>query len=151
MTGQDVGLAELPPDEPPLRDELYGIDQLARHALSVAETDRLSTRRSTGKLLARLDENERVLVETYALVSAVATREQRTTPASEWLLDNFYLIEEQIDATRRLLPRSYLRRLPTLASGPAADCPRTYRIALELIAHTDGRVDMAVLDAFLAS
>ena len=151
MTGQDVGLAELPPDEPPLRDELYGIDQLARHALSVAETDRLSTRRSTGKLLARLDENERVLFETYALVSAVATREQRTTPASEWLLDNFYLIEEQIDATRRLLPRSYLRRLPTLASGPAADCPRTYRIALELIAHTDGRVDMAVLDAFLAS
>ena len=138
-------------EEAPLRAELYGVEQLGRHALSVAHSHRLGRGKSSAKLLARLDANERVLLDTYSLVSAVATREHRTTPASEWLLDNFYLVEEQIWATRRLLPRSYLRRLPTLASGPAAECPRNYGIALEMIAHTDGRVDMPVLDAFISS
>jgi len=138
-------------DEPPLRAEVYGVERLGRHALAVASSHRLSPRRSGGRLLARLIANERVLRATYALLSAAATREQNTTPASEWLLDNFYLIEEQIWSTRRLLPRSYLGRLPTLVSGPARDCPRTYGIALEMIAHTDGRVDLPVLDAFIDS
>ena len=142
---------ETPPDEPPLRAEVFGVEQLGRHALAVARSHRLSPRRSGGRLLARLIDNERVLQETYAALGAAVTREQRTTPASEWLLDNFYLIEEQIRSTRRLLPRSYLGRLPTLAAGPARDCPRTYGIALEMIAHTDGRVDMPVLDAFIDS
>jgi cyclic beta-1,2-glucan synthetase len=38
----------------------------------------------------------------------------RLTPAAEWMLDNFYLIEEQIQMARRHLPRGYSRELPRL-------------------------------------
>ena len=39
---------------------------------------------------------------------------RRITPAGEWLLDNFYLIEEQIRTARRHLPKAYSRELPRL-------------------------------------
>ena len=133
--------------ERPLRGELFSTEQLQRHARTVAVAHRLTRHRTSGRLLTRLADNERVLAETYELLAAATRRGRRIAPASDWLLDNFYLLEEQIRSTRRLLPRSYLDQLPALA----ADCPRTYRIALELIAHTDGRVDAAALDAFIAA
>ena len=90
-------------------------------------------------------------IETYDLVSAAADQNRRIEPAAEWLLDNFYLVEEQIRAIRRLLPPSYSRELPRLESGSATSFPRVYGIALELIAHVDGRVDAASLNGFVSS
>ena len=138
-------------DEQPLRAELFSIDQLERHAKEIAASHRLAAGRARDRLLPRLSENERVLIETYDLVTAAANQERRIEPAAEWLLDNFYLIEEQIRAIRRLLPPSYSRELPRLGSGPAAGFPRAYGIALELIAHVDGRVDSASLNGFIVS
>jgi hypothetical protein len=91
------------------------------------------------------------LVETYELVTAAVIKNRRVAPAAEWLLDNFYLIEEQIRTARRHLPKSYSRELPRLANGPAAGHPRPYGIALELISHVDGRVDAVSLNGFVAS
>ena len=73
------------------------------------------------------------------------------TPAGEWLLDNFYLIEEQIRTAKRHLPKSYHRQLPLLINGPSAGFPRVYDIALEMIAHGDGRVDPETLSGFMES
>ncbi len=138
-------------DDLPLRSELYSVDQLERHARLIATAHQLATGRMADKLLPRLAENERVLIAAYDLIAAAAEMNRRIAPAAEWLLDNFYLIEEQIRSTRRLLPRSYSGELPRLANGLAANYPRVYGIALELIAHTDGRVDAASLDGFIAS
>jgi cyclic beta-1,2-glucan synthetase len=76
---------------------------------------------------------------------------RRITPAGEWLLDNFYLIEEQIRTARRHLPKGYSRELPTLRHGASAGYPRVYDIALETISHGDGRVDPENLSSFVAS
>jgi cyclic beta-1,2-glucan synthetase len=138
-------------DEQPLRAELFSIDQLERHARAIAASHHLATGRARDKLLSRLDDNERVLIETYDLVTATADQNRRIEPAAEWILDNFYLIEEQIRAVRRLLPPSYSRELPRLASGPDAGFPRAYGITLELIAHVDGHVDAASLNGFIAA
>ena len=139
------------PDELPLREELYSVDQLERHARVIAAAHQLVAGRTADKLLPRLAENERVLIDAYDLLTVAAERSRRIAPAAEWLLDNFYLIEEQIRSTRRLLPRSFSGELPRLANGSAANYPRVYGIALELIAHTDGRVDAAGLDGFIAA
>jgi len=130
---------------------LYSVDQLERHARAVAESHELSTSAAPDKLLPRLDDNERVLVETYDLVTAAVAAGLRVSPAAEWLLDNFYLVEEQIRTARRHLPKAYGRELPRLASGPTAGYPRAYAIAIELISHVDGRLDAVSLDAFVAS
>ena len=85
------------------------------------------------------------------LLTAAVTANRRITPAAEWLLDNFYLIEEQIRTARRHLPKGYSRELPRLAHGPSARLPRVYDLAFEAIAHGDGRVDAESLSRFVAA
>ncbi|MBK6900113.1 MAG: cyclic beta 1-2 glucan synthetase, partial [bacterium] len=84
-------------------------------------------------------------------VTEAVTTGRHITPAGEWLLDNFYLIEEQIRTARRHLPKGYSRELPALRRGPSAGYPRVYDIALETIAHGDGRVDPENLSSFVAA
>ena len=122
-------------DPPPLRAELFSADQLEQHGRRLADSHRLAAGRLPDPLLSRLAENEAVLSRTCRrLTTAVAAR-HRITPAAEWLLDNYYLIEEQIRTARRHLPKGYSRELPGLAEGASAGLPRVYDIALETIAH----------------
>src|SRR5579859_1790781 len=142
-----------PPDteERPLRSELFNVEQLERQAKILAASHRLAAGRGTDKLIARLNQNESILVQTYELMSKSAERNRRNSPAAEWLLDNFYLIEEQIRTARRHLPRSYGRELPRLANGQTATYPRVYGIVMDLISHVDGHVDSISLDSFLTA
>ncbi|HEX9659364.1 MAG TPA: hypothetical protein VGA18_03650, partial [Rhodothermales bacterium] len=77
-------------DEHPLRAELFSVSQLERHAKLVAASHQLAVNRAQDKLLPRLTENERVLVETYDLVAAASQQSRPIEPAGKWLLDNFY-------------------------------------------------------------
>ena len=137
--------------EQPLRAELYSLDQLKHHAEGLATAHELAGGPAPDRLIPRLIENERVLNQAHELVTEALAKNRRNSPAAEWLIDNFYLIEEQIRTVRRHLPRSYSRQLPRLANGPHAKYPRVYGIALELISHVDGQVDAACLNDFVAS
>src|SRR5208283_1846978 len=94
---------------------------------------------------------ERILIEACELLTEALAADRRIVPAGEWLLDNFYLIEEQIRTARQHLPKGYSRELPRLRSGPSAGLPRVYDIALEAISHGDGRVDVESLAGFVAA
>ncbi|EFK94926.1 glycosyltransferase 36 [sediment metagenome] len=138
-------------DELPLRAELFSTDQMAKHGVRLASAHRLTPGRVPDQLLSRLAANEAVLVATFTRLTAAVTAKHRITPAGEWLLDNFYLIEEQIRTARRHLPKGYSRELPGLGEGASAGLPRVYDIALETIAHGDGRVDPDSLSRFVAA
>src|SRR4051794_16501511 len=129
-------------EEPPLRSELFSTDQLEQHGRHLAGLHVLAQGRGSDQLLPRLAANEDVLRRVFDQLTEAVTSGRRVTPASEWLLDNFYLIEEQIRTARRHLPRNYSRELPRLAKGASAGYPRVYDIALEMISHGDGRVDL---------
>ena len=118
---------------------------------TLAGFHKLSLARTAGRLLARLTENENVLIEVRNLLEDGVRAKRRITPAGEWLLDNFYLIEEQISTARRHLPKGYSRELPRLQNGPSAGLPRVYDIALETISHGDGRLDPESLSSFVAA
>ena len=134
-----------------LRSELLSSDQLKHHAVDVATSHSVDRRPGKDRLLPRLDENERVLLQAYQVVIAVAASGHRVMQAEAWLLDNYYLIEQQIALARRHLPRGYSRELPRLVGGPSAGYPRIYELALDLIAHQDGRIDRDNAAAFLAA
>ncbi len=138
-------------DEAPLRAELFNAEQMDQHAQTLAGSHAVSSARTAEQLLSRLTENENVLVAAHALLAEAIHENRRATPAGEWLLDNFYLIEEQIRTARRHFPKGYSRELPRLANGPSAGLPRVYDIVLETISHTDGRLDPDGLRRFLAS
>ena len=139
------------PAEPPLRAELLSRDQMRQHGRVLAESHTLMKKSAPEKLLARLTENEGVLVETCSLLASAVKANRRIAPAGEWLLDNLYLIKEQIRTAKKHLPKGYSRELPRLSSGPSTGLPRVYDIALETISHGDGRVDEKSLSSFIAA
>jgi cellobiose phosphorylase len=138
-------------EEPPLRSELFSADQMERYGRTLAAAHRLSPRRTQDQLLERLAANASVLIGVCGRLTAVVSANQRISPAGEWLLDNFHLIEEQIGTAKRHLPKGYSRELPRLAVGPSATLPRVYDIALGTISHGDGRVDADSLNRFVAA
>jgi cyclic beta-1,2-glucan synthetase len=137
--------------EPPLRSELFSADQMEQHGKILAASHELSPGRAQDQLVTRLAENESVLIGVRNLMTEAVQANRRITPAGEWLLDNFYLIEEQIRTARRHLPKGYSRELPRLLSGASAGLPRVYDIALETISHGDARVDPESLGSFVAA
>jgi cyclic beta-1,2-glucan synthetase len=143
----DKSLAE----ELPLRSELFSAEQMERHGKTLAQAHRLTPIRSRDQLLPRLAANESVLFSVCKQLTAAVSANHRISPAGEWLLDNFHLVEEQVRIAKRHLPRGYSRELPRLEFGPSAGLPRVYDIALETIAHGDGRVDTDSLSRFVAA
>jgi len=138
------------PPEPTLRAELFTVEQLADHAAMLAAEHQIGAAPVANHLLARLADNETSLRAFHRATQKVSPT-RRITPAAEWLLDNFYLIEEQIQMARRHLPRGYSRELPRLVAGGSAGLPRVYDLVLELIAHVDAQIDAAPLSAFIAA
>ncbi|HZC81783.1 MAG TPA: hypothetical protein VE222_08720, partial [Nitrospiraceae bacterium] len=137
--------------EPPLRSELFSAEQMQQHGKTLAGLHQLSPRQVTDQLLNRLAENEEVLIGVRDLLAEAVKANRRIAPAGEWLLDNFYLIEEQIRTAKRHLPKGYSRELPRLLNGATAGLPRVYDIALETISHGDGRVDPGSLSRFVVA
>jgi cellobiose phosphorylase len=136
-------------DELPLRSELFSTEQMKQHGNNLAATHQLTNKKATEKLLDRLHDNEDILIETIKQLTAVVKEGRPIAPAEEWLLDNFYLIEENVLTAKRHLSRGFSRGLPWLASGPSAGLPRVYDIAQEIISHGDGRVDLENLVSFV--
>jgi cyclic beta-1,2-glucan synthetase len=147
--------SELAVEDEPLRAELFSADQMALHGKRLAATHILSTDALPEKLLSRLTSNERVLVDLAKQLAATGDGERRLSPAAEWLLDNFYLIEEEVRTARRHLPRGYSRELPRLTldpiNGMGAGLPRVYDLALQVITHSDGQLGRGTLARFIAA
>jgi cellobiose phosphorylase len=134
----------------PIRGELLGADHLADRARSMARGQQLapaSARPRATPLLTRVTETRRIVRDARDRLSA-ASAEVDIGPAGEWLLDNYYVVEEHIREVKESLPRGYYRELPVLASGPLAGYPRVYELATTLISHTEGRVDIDNVELF---
>ncbi len=139
--------------EKPLRAELLSIERLEERARALAASFTLARnpRRNARPFITRLEDNARVLREAYRVLADDVHRGEFVPPAAEWLLDNFHLIEAEIRDTRHNLPREYYLGLPKLASREMAGIARVYAMSLELIRHTDGRLDRHQLTRFMAA
>src|SRR5262245_61690744 len=136
--------------EPPIRGELYSIERLEQYATTLAAEHKIAERpQHVSLLLPRLEDNGRKLIAAYqALVESI--REEHTiSPAAEWLVDNFHIVEEQVREIREDLPKGYYRELPKLAEGDLKNYPRIYALSVALIAHTDSRLDTETLRRFI--
>ena len=138
-------------NESPLRAELFSADQMEQHGEFLAGMHRDALARGADRLLPRLADNERVLLQASRLLAEAIEAGRRIAPAGEWLLDNFYLVQEQIRIARLHLPRRYSWELPRLTTGSSAGFPRVYDIALEAISHGDGRIDAEGVACFVAA
>jgi cyclic beta-1,2-glucan synthetase len=137
-------------NQEPIREELFSVERLEEHARSLALAQIVSSRTIKGQPLARrLADNGAVLLECYRAIVRAINEGRAITPAAEWLVDNFHLVERQIREIRSDLPPGYYRQLPKLASGPFAGYPRVFGVAWAFIAHTDSRFDSEMLIGYV--
>ncbi len=138
--------------EEPIRAELFSVERLEQHAQSLAESQELSGRPGRFRLISqRLADNGEVLLTSYRELSKAIREEALLTPAAEWLVDNFHLVESQLREIRENLPASYYRELPKLDGGHLDGYPRVYGIAWAYIAHLDSRFDSEALARFVGA
>jgi cyclic beta-1,2-glucan synthetase len=136
--------------QPPIRSEIFGLQRFGQHGRSLGVTHRAA---KAGLMAAtffpRLQENIRVLRQAHRYIGNQARSGYDISPAAEWLLDNFHLIESQLKEIHDGLPRSYFRTLPILQDEPLAGLPRVYGIAWAFVAHTDSAFDEEMSVQFL--
>ena len=131
-------------DTAAIREEISSAERMEEHARSLARAQAVKPHRQLGghPLLDRVAANEASLIGSYRSICAAVDDKAAITPAAEWLIDNFHLVERQIREVRLDLPPAYYRQLPKLADGPFAGLPRVFGLVWAFVAHTDSRFDV---------
>ncbi|REL37729.1 glycosyltransferase 36 [Rhodohalobacter sp. SW132] len=96
-----------------------------------------------------LEESRQVLEESYRELSKLAKSNKEISPAAEWLIDNFYIIQEQIVQIGIDFPKEYQKSIPLFKDGEFKGLPKVYELVLNLMNHTDNIVDMDVLTHYV--
>jgi cyclic beta-1,2-glucan synthetase len=142
-----ITLSEL---EEPIRAELFSVERFEQHAESLAAAQSITTTPRTGhRLLPRVLDNGRVLLESYRTIAHEVREERAIEPAAEWLVDNYHIVDEQLREIRDDLPPGFYRELPKLAEGHLEGYPRVFGLAWAFVAHTDSRFDPETLRRFV--
>ena len=129
---------------------MLGPDELKKYAEQIAKTHQLSEIIGSPKsLIGRLDDNFLEITSVYKSLNADSKNSSAFSPAAEWLLDNFYIVEEQVKIIRRDLINHKKNSLGMLKTGYLKGFPRVYAVALELVAHLDGKLEDNTMGIFL--
>ncbi len=91
--------------------------------------------------IPKLKENYEVIKEIYNLLNEHIKIGLPIHPAGEWLLDNFYIIEETIKTIIKELPLKKYVSFLGISNGMYKGFARVYVLAAEIVAYTDNRID----------
>lgn len=137
-------------DETPIREELFSVERLEAHARSLAAAQPVSTRTTRGLSLSpRLADNGVVLLSAYRSIVLAIDEYRAITPAAEWLIDNYHVVEKQLLQISTDLPPGYYRQLPKLVTGPFAGYPRVFGLAWAFVAHTDSCFETEIFVSYV--
>lgn len=81
----------------------------------------------------------------YQLAIDSLRKGEAISPIAEWLVDNYYVIEEQISDVEDLLPIGFLRKLPRIATG----FPRIGELTRQLLAYSGSELDEPTIFRFI--
>jgi cyclic beta-1,2-glucan synthetase len=145
------GSTDLWRDKAAIRADLFGAERLEHHAQTLASAQPIATGKPlrVRRLISRVKENADVLLGAYRACAQAVQAKQTVTPAAEWLLDNFHLVEQQLRQIKDDLPSGYYRQLPKLKDGPFAGYPRVFGLAWGYVAHTDSLMAGPILARYV--
>ena len=137
-------------DPAPILSELFGIERLEDHARSLAAAQPIARETVAGVRMAdRLAANAGFLLHASRVLAPEGGGRKELTPAAEWLIDNYHLVELQIREIGIDLPPGYYRQLPKLSTGPFTGLPRVFGAMWSLVAHTDSHIEPTTLRRYL--
>jgi cellobiose phosphorylase len=146
------GLSSFKVNEEPLRDEVFSPERLEEYAKFLASELPFTTDKKKGRnLFPRIKQNSKKLVKAYQRLIKAVTEKKDISPAGEWIIDNFHIIEEQIREIKEDLPEKYYVELPKISEGELTGLPRVYALTVALIAHSDSYMDFETLKKVIKS
>ena len=139
-------------DRASVRAELFSVERLEEHARSLAAAQPIRPGRSKGQPLGgRVLANAAFLLSAHRAITDAAGSTRQITPAAEWLIDNYHLVDMQVREIGIDLPAGYYWQLPKLAEGPFVDLPRVFGLAWSFVAHTDSHFEPEALHRYLSA
>jgi cyclic beta-1,2-glucan synthetase len=135
-----------------VRSQAPSREELAELGKFLATEHKIKTGTSNDRrLYLRLQSNCSEIEKSYLLLSDSAKKKEAITPGAEWLLDNYFIIEKQINEIRHHFPRGYDKVLPRLLEGEYRQYPRVFHLILSYISNNDCVLDIELLNVFLES
>ncbi len=89
------------------------------------------------------------LAEAYRYINKTSREKVSLSYASEWMLDNYYIIRQALQQIEEDLPLDYYQQLPKLTGGPLKYFPRIYAIARAVLADQQLLLDPIELQTVL--
>lgn len=133
-----------------IRNASLTVEELESHAKKTAIEHTVSSKKNLLNWpMVRMNDNYSYILSVYKKLNDDLNQKRSVPPASEWLLDNFYIIEEQVKSIRLELKKKEYFALPILKKGSLKGYSRVYAIAIELVSHLDGQVDETTLIKYL--
>ncbi|MGB8816659.1 MAG: glucoamylase family protein [Rhizobiaceae bacterium] len=137
-------------DSQPISAEIFGPERSKQHARTLAESQTVTDHpRRVHSIINRLNDNAAELLKCFQEITKAISDGKAVTPAAEWLIDNYHLVEDQIRQTRADLPPGYYYQLPKLSTGPLAGHPRIFGLVWAHVAHTDSCFNPDLLSEFV--
>ena len=119
-------------------------------ATALARSHIISPQPEGGPLLTdRLEELERQLRASYQFFAQETAANRVPSQASEWLLDNFYVVQQATRQIREDMPKGFYSQLPKLAATPLKGHPRVYAMARTMTESDHGTLDLERVKRFV--
>lgn len=133
-----------------IRDASLTVEELENHARSMSLEHAVSSKKSRLNWpVSRMNDNAGFIRQTYEALNVDVLKKRALPPAAEWLLDNYYVIEEQVVGLRKDLKKKSYFELPVLKKGPYEGFTRIYALAMEMVSHTHGKIEEDTLLKYL--
>ena len=121
--------------------------ELCEHLEKVASTHNIKF--NSDKItypIPRMIENYDVIKEVYNLLNENVKSKISIHPAGEWLLDNFYAIEEITKSIEKEMTLKKYVNFSGLANGKYQGFARSYVLASEIVNYTDNKITRDVIE-----
>ncbi len=133
----------------PIRGDILGGEALEQRAEELGASHVGARVRRGRPLLPQLHRNRTALRDSRKRLERAVHDHRSITLGAVWLVDNFYLVEEQERQIRQDLSPRFYRELPKLDAPPWEGLPRVYALSWSFVAHTDSRFDPDLLLPFV--
>ena len=126
--------------------------QLEKHLEKIASSHNTTSKSQKDTYpVPQLIENFKTIEEVYNILNEHLKLGINIHPAGEWLLDNFYIIEETVKQIQKELPLNKYMNFVGISNGEYKGFARIYVLASEIVAYTDNKIDRENLEDYLIS
>jgi cyclic beta-1,2-glucan synthetase len=133
--------------EPANPDPGVRLEQLARQLAQNSSVDK--TLKQKAILLQHLQGWEQTLRDAYMYFRAESSKDLAFSRASEWMLDNFYIVEQTLHQIEEDLPESYYDQLPKLDKTALKGVPRIFGLAWEWVGYSQSQLELTQIAVFV--